>query len=98
MQFRVDGRPTTGDVANAPPTVPPGGGNTRLACFGDLQELFHAPEVRDDLRGEREREGLALLDPGDLGGAHPLDPLAPGSDADDVVVETLVEMGKYGPR
>lgn len=53
-----------------------------------LQEPLDALEVRNDLGGEREREGLARLDPGHLGGPDAVGPLAPGPGADDVVVDT----------
>ena len=55
---------------------------------GGLQELLDAPEVRNDLRGEREREGLARFDLGHLRGPDAVGPLAPGPDTDDVVVDT----------
>ncbi len=53
-----------------------------------LQEPLDALEVRHDLGGEREREGLARLDPGHLRGPDAVGPLAPGPGADDVVVDT----------
>ena len=58
------------------------------AALGSRQEFLDALDIRDDLRREREREGLARLDPVHLRGTGAVGPLASGPGADDVVVDT----------